>query len=144
MCLLEELKKKEMKMIDEAIQEALDVIENMSEFDGSDIVKEALEESLLIIEYVFGPLPTKNQLHQALDEVVIEENEYPEPATIKPVGEFCPKCGCHWAQPTGNMTSYPDHYEEWHCMRCGFLVAMIDNSPYMHALEFKDFDYEIA
>ncbi len=48
---------------------------------------------------------------------------------------FCPNCGCRRYYGTGNMTSYPEHWEKFYCLRCGKLVAEIDNSPCYHVLE---------
>jgi len=47
---------------------------------------------------------------------------------------FCPECGCIYATDSGNMTSYPEIWEYYHCMRCGFKVGEIDNSPFVHVL----------
>lgn len=55
---------------------------------------------------------------------------------------FCPKCGCKEYFGTGNKTAYPEHWESFHCLRCKSLVAYIDNSPFIHALECKDNDYD--
>jgi predicted RNA-binding Zn-ribbon protein involved in translation (DUF1610 family) len=55
----------------------------------------------------------------------------------------CPKCGCKKISATGNMEDYPDHYEAFNCKHCGFLVGMIDNSPYVSCYEFEDFAIEI-
>jgi hypothetical protein len=52
---------------------------------------------------------------------------------------FCPKCGCEHYHGTGNMTSYPEHWEYFYCLRCHYRVAWIDNSPFIHVLEvFKE------
>lgn len=56
---------------------------------------------------------------------------------------FCPKCGCTKSRSTGNMTSYPEHWEYFYCVRCNFKVGVIDNSPFIHCFEYKEFDYEI-
>lgn len=48
---------------------------------------------------------------------------------------FCPKCGCIHDYGTGNMADYPEHWEHFKCLRCGYLVGMIDNSPFQHVLE---------
>ncbi len=55
----------------------------------------------------------------------------------------CPKCGCKEIERTGNMVSYPDHYEDFNCANCGWLVGCIDNSPYVSCYEFEDFVIEI-
>lgn len=59
------------------------------------------------------------------------------------MNESCPKCGCNWAETTGNMESYPNHYEKFYCSECGFLVGMIDNSPFTHCVEWEDNNYKI-
>ena len=51
---------------------------------------------------------------------------------------FCPECGCTEYRGTGNMVPYPEHYENFFCLRCNYQVATIDNSPFMHCLEFDD------
>ena len=51
---------------------------------------------------------------------------------------FCPNCGCKEYKGTGNMSVYPEHWEEFNCLRCYNLVAYIDNSPFIHALECVD------
>jgi hypothetical protein len=48
---------------------------------------------------------------------------------------FCPKCGNEGYVGTGNMTTYPEHWEDFHCTRCYSVVATIDNSPFHHVLE---------
>lgn len=55
--------------------------------------------------------------------------------------QFCPKCGCLHYYGTGNKTSYPEHWEYFYCLRCNHTVAYIDNSPFIHALECPEWDY---
>ncbi len=55
---------------------------------------------------------------------------------------FCPKCGCKLYYGSGNMTSYPEHWEEFNCLRCHKLVGYIDNSPFYHALQFPNYNYD--
>lgn len=55
----------------------------------------------------------------------------------------CPKCGCTKSVGTGNMTSYPEHWEYFYCVRCRFKVAAIDNSPYIHCFDYKANNFEI-
>jgi hypothetical protein len=50
---------------------------------------------------------------------------------------FCPKCGCKEFEGSGNMAEYPEHWEEFNCLRCRYQVAEIDNSPFCHVLEFE-------
>lgn len=55
---------------------------------------------------------------------------------------FCPNCGCDDEYGSGNKTTYPEHWEEFNCMRCHEVTAYIDNSPYIHKLEYlPDFKY---
>ena len=54
---------------------------------------------------------------------------------------FCPKCGCRGYVGSGNLTSYPEHWEKFTCIRCNNLVGYIDNSPFIHALECADNNY---
>lgn len=49
---------------------------------------------------------------------------------------FCPNCGCGNEYGSGNKTSYPEHWEVFNCMRCHQATAYIDNSPYIHKLEY--------
>ncbi len=48
---------------------------------------------------------------------------------------FCPKCGCRDYVGYGNMAEYPEHWEDFICLRCRSVVASIDNSPFVHVLE---------
>src|SRR5687768_4951240 len=58
-------------------------------------------------------------------------------------GLFCPKCGERGVRRTGNMTTYPEHWEDFFCLRCGHKVGVIDNSPFYHALQFPESNYEL-
>lgn len=55
-------------------------------------------------------------------------------------GLFCPHCGEIGYVGSGNMTEYPEHWEEFRCLRCRSLVGYIDNSPFVHALEYPDYN----
>lgn len=55
---------------------------------------------------------------------------------------FCPKCGCTQDYGTGNMTTYPEHWEIFKCLRCRSVVGGIDNSPFYHVLQFPP-EYEL-
>lgn len=55
----------------------------------------------------------------------------------------CPKCRCGKKETTGNMVSYPDHYQKWFCKHCGWLVGLIDNSFYISCWEFRGNNFEI-
>ena len=81
---------------------------------------------------------SKKKLRELLASVKVIKNKYPQPATILPF-EFCPKCGCQEINRTGNMVAPPEVYDKAFCARCGFLVAMADNSPYYHCLESQDY-----
>lgn len=95
-------------------------------------------------KYLLGKRMPKCKLKLLLDSVVVHEcstNMYERPNITPHL--FCPKCGCSQHVGTGNMTSYPEHYEHFHCMRCRYLVAYIDNSPYIHCLEYREHNYEL-
>ena len=55
---------------------------------------------------------------------------------------FCPNCGCREYVGTGNLTTYPEHWEKFNCIRCRKLVGYIDNSPFIHALECAHNNYD--
>ena len=55
---------------------------------------------------------------------------------------FCPKCGCKNYVGSGNLTSHPEHWENFRCLRCNNIVGYIDNSPFIHALECADNNYD--
>lgn len=55
---------------------------------------------------------------------------------------FCPKCGCKDYTGSGNRTYYPEHWESFNCVRCSNVVGYIDNSPFIHALECPDNNYD--
>ena len=55
----------------------------------------------------------------------------------------CPKCKCKKVLRSGNMATHPDHWEEFTCLNCGFLVGMVDNSPYVSCYDFEDFIIEM-
>jgi len=50
----------------------------------------------------------------------------------------CPKCRCKKTDTTGNLVEYPDMYQRWFCSHCGWLVGVVDNSPYISCWDFKD------
>ena len=53
--------------------------------------------------------------------------------------EKCPKCKCKKTERSGNMAIHPEHWENFHCSNCGWLVGLIDNSPYISCYDFEDF-----
>ncbi len=55
---------------------------------------------------------------------------------------FCPKCGCKEYVGHGNRAAYPEHWESFTCLRCDTLVGYIDNSPFIHALECPENNYD--
>lgn len=75
----------------------------------------------------------KANLKRRINAVVVTPMPYPEEAVLS--DRFCPKCGCEATRSTGNMASYPERWERIYCLRCGYLVAESDNSPYVHVLE---------
>ena len=82
------------------------------------------------------------QLNRLLKTVVVvkpSKRSYNYPV-IEPY-MFCPKCGCTKVRSTGNMVSYPEHWEEFYCLRCNKIVAAIDNSPFTHVLELKNHSF---
>lgn len=85
---------------------------------------------------LLGKRMSKCRLNRLLKSVKIVEScktmfEFP---IIEPYA-FCPNCGCTEMTGTGNMTTYPEHWEDFHCVRCRTVVAKIDNSPFIHILE---------
>ena len=79
------------------------------------------------------------KLKEMLSAMQIIRNKYPQTATILPY-EFCPKCGCRNCTSTGNLESHPCVYIRNYCARCGYMVAMADNSPLIHCLECLDYE----
>lgn len=92
---------------------------------------------------IFGKKVSKKKLRQMLESVEVIDNKYPEMVTIKPYF-FCPRCGCELPpRYTGNMVEYPERYEKGFCVKCGFLLIVSDNSPYITCFEFKEDNYII-
>jgi ribosomal protein S27AE len=89
-----------------------------------------------------GKRPGKANLNKLLKNVQIIPNKYPQSSTILPY-PFCPKCGCTETRNTGNMAEHPELWVRTYCLRCGFLVGEADNSPFVHALECWEFDYQL-
>ncbi|GIO33699.1 hypothetical protein J2TS6_48400 [Paenibacillus albilobatus] len=92
-------------------------------------------------KFIVGKKMNKRNLRARLATVVITKNPYPEPVTLS--DEFCPKCGCEASRYTGNMVSYPELWARSYCLRCGFLLGEADNSPWVYALEFPEYDYKL-
>lgn len=93
---------------------------------------------------VLGSKVTMGELRKMLHETVIGDGikTMYERVTFTPHGCFCPHCGERNYVGTGNMTSYPEHWERFHCIRCRSVVGYIDNSPFVHALECADNNYD--
>ncbi len=88
-------------------------------------------------KYVLGKKLNKRKLNNLLSSVEVGKDaktmyELPE---IKPY-LFCPHCGCTASRTTNNMTVYPEAYYLEYCLRCNAVVSYIDNSPYIHILEY--------
>ena len=86
---------------------------------------------------LFGRRPGQSKLRKAFNalNIIREPRTLSEDYEFTGVDElFCPKCGCIETMGTGNMTCYPEHWEYFYCLRCGFQVGTIDNSPFCHVL----------
>lgn len=92
-------------------------------------------------KYFLGKRMSRSKLQRLLKkvEVVKSANTMYDNPVIKPYS-FCPKCGCTEMRGTGNKSCYPEHWEYFHCIRCGNIVGYIDNSPFIHALECENYD----
>jgi hypothetical protein len=92
---------------------------------------------------ILGRLLSKTQLKKLLSQVKLGEpiRTMYDRRSISPYA-FCPKCGCRHYYGTGNLTCYPEHWERFHCLRCNNIVGYIDNSPFIHALECADDNYD--
>lgn len=115
-----------------------------------------MKRSLLDWYYYGGKIPRKikksvlgykmrrGDLRKLLDSVTFGEpiKTMFERPNISP-HIFCPHCGETRYVGTGNKTSYPEHWEYFHCLRCRKVVGVIDNSPFYHALQFKEFNYQM-
>lgn len=51
----------------------------------------------------------------------------------------CPKCRCKKIERFDHYVEYPQQYTSFFCENCGFLVGLVDNSPYVSCYEFEDF-----
>ncbi len=90
---------------------------------------------------ILGKRMSKSKLNRLLKSVTLGDpiRTMYERREILPFA-FCPKCGCREYKGSGNKTTYPEHWEEFKCLRCYNLVGYIDNSPFIHALECPDYD----
>lgn len=96
-------------------------------------------------KHFLGKRISKAKLNRLLKSVEIihsPRNLYDD-YIVKPY-LFCPHCGCSEMRGTGNMTTYPEHWENFYCSRCKKLVGVIDNSPFIHAFEWAGNGYEPA
>lgn len=105
--------------------------------DNSERLPRKIKKSFL------GKRMNKSKLKKLLDSVKITKtpDTMYDRYNITPY-LFCPNCGCIHTRSTGNMTSYPEHWEHFYCLRCNKLVGAIDNSPYYHVLEFSENNYD--
>lgn len=92
---------------------------------------------------LLGTRMPKSKLNRLLKSVKLGEpiRTMYERREILPFA-FCPKCGCKEYIGSGNLTTYPEHWEKFKCIKCNNLVGYIDNSPFIHALECADNDYD--
>lgn len=94
-------------------------------------------------KYALGKKMRRGKLRRMLDETILGPpiTTMYERREFHPHGAFCPNCGHAAYYGTGNQTSYPEHWEYFYCLKCHAVVGYIDNSPFIHALECKEFDY---
>jgi len=78
--------------------------------------------------FMFGRRISRNRLRVKNRKLILSKGN----------DEHCPKCGCKSSERTGNMAEYPQHWEKFLCRRCEFMVAEIDNSPYISCWESPD------
>ena len=92
---------------------------------------------------ILGKRISKSKLRRKLDAVVIYKPAKTcyESASMN-CEPFCPHCGCEAIRFIDHRAEYPEMWTEDRCMRCDAVVGYIDNSPYIHALECKDNDYD--
>lgn len=92
---------------------------------------------------VLGRRLTSSQLRRLIKTVVvIPANNGYDSAEVLPY-HFCPKCGCRNVWMGDNKAGYPERWMSGYCLRCGNHVIESDNSPFYHALECADNNYEI-
>jgi transcription initiation factor IIE alpha subunit len=92
---------------------------------------------------LLGTKLNKSKLRQLLlsVEIIKSANTMYESPEIKPY-LFCPHCGHTGMRGSGNRTEYPEHWEYFYCVKCGKVVGYIDNSPFIHALECAENNYD--
>ena len=79
-------------------------------------------------KYILGKRITKKRIKAGIAQIKIQED-----GSI--LDSFCPSCGCISMRGTGNMASYPEHWEHFYCLRCNKEIGSIDNSRFVHVLE---------
>lgn len=94
-------------------------------------------------KFFLGTILSKSKLNLLLKSVKLGEpiKTMYERRKILPFS-FCPKCGCKEYSCSGNLSTYPEHWEKFNCLRCKKLVGYIDNSPFIHALECSHNNYD--
>ena len=92
-----------------------------SHIDGEKIPRKAKKA-------IFGKRISKKKLREKIASVRYYEDGVP-------IHPFCPKCGCNMETGTGNMVEYPEHWENFHCVKCRAFVGSIDNGPFVHVLD---------
>lgn len=97
-----------------------------------------------IKKQLLGKRMSKAKLRRLVASVVIEDKATTmyEGAVILPYA-FCPKCGCRDSRGSGNWAEYPEHWENFYCIRCNNIVAQVDNSPLIHCLEVENNDFAL-
>ena len=93
---------------------------------------------------ILGHRKSRSVIRRMLKETIVGSpiRTMYERVQFTPHGEFCPKCGESNYVGMGNATQYPEHWESFKCIRCRNVVGYIDNSPFIHALECKDNNYD--
>lgn len=89
-------------------------------------------------KFFLGKRMSKSKLNRLIKSTTIikgAKTMYEEPEVYPYL--FCPNCGCTGNVGGGNLTSYPEHWEYFHCLRCQEIVGYIDNSPFIHILQYK-------
>lgn len=93
---------------------------------------------------ILGLKVQRSELRKMLQETIVGtpiKTMY-ERVEFTPHGAFCPHCGETKYTGTGNKTTYPEHWEYFKCLRCRKNIGYIDNSPFIHALECKEYNYD--
>jgi hypothetical protein len=90
-------------------------------------------------KYFLGNKISGNELRRLLKTVTIKlykDPHRPSYPIIKFIPyAFCPKCGCTEHRGVYRPGYYPEVWNSYYCLRCGYQVAYEDNSPYTHVLE---------